>query len=160
MTITAVLARVAIGVSVAAGLNAMAWVAPSEAPQTDVDQEFAKLPACAPIKGKPALRAKSPDVFGAKRNTKTLKCFPKATVDAGQKLLNSQQFACFACHSLQATHNPTVMLSNLRAQGDGTLSLANITAVNNAHLDEMLGSVATAKQLKQVRAYLKVKFKG
>jgi len=55
-----------------------------------------------------------------------------------------------------AEWNKTVMLSNLRAQGDGTLSLSNITAVNNAHLAEMSEAVATAKQLKQVLAYLRM----
>lgn len=160
MTLTAVIARVALGVSVAAGMNVIAWDSAPKQLEPELEQAYAKLPACAPIKGKPAQRAKSPDVFGAKRSTKTLKCFPKADVDAGKKLLNGQKFACFACHSLQAEYNPTVMLANLRAQGDGTLSMANITAVNAAHLEEMLGAVATKKQLKQVRAYLKVKFKG
>lgn len=119
--------------------------------------EYAGLPACAPIKGKPAVRAKSPDVFGAKSTTKTLACFPKADVDAGKKVLNGLNASCFACHGTNAQWPAPTMISNLRAQGNNTLSLANITAVNAAHEQEM-GVLATAKQLKLVRAFLKCGF--
>lgn len=165
---SAILVRMVLGASIITGSQASLFLPSGSAPQRkplsqsspqpNLEQsEFAKLPACAPIKGKPAVRAKSPDVLGAKPSTKTLTCFPKADVDAGKKILNGFDLACFACHGSMAEWNPTVMLSNLRAQGDGTLSLSNISAINNAHLAEMAESVATAKQLKQVRAYLKSK---
>ena len=167
MALSIVLTRLVLGFSVAANLgmglpNHVRQVRQPAQPmvQPDADTTYGKLPACAPIKGKPAVRAKSTDVLGAKKTTKTLQCFTVADVNAGKKILNGFDKACFACHSTVAQYSPNVMIANLRAQGDGKLTLANITAINAAHLGEMAESVPTASELKKVRAYLKCKFNG
>ncbi len=159
--------RAVLGFSVAAGMHLGAprqvhntTVPKFPAVSAEADSSYGKLPACAPIKGKPAVRAKSTVVAGAKRNAKNLKCLPKASVAAGKKVLTGYALACFACHSLQATTPPVSMVANMRAQGDGKLTIGNITAINNAHLGEMSGSVATPKQLKDVLNYLMAQING
>lgn len=153
MATSALLIRAFLGASVAFGTQFS--ISHSVSPVQPLDMsEYAALPKCPKKNGKEYQRAKTTEVAGVKKTAKSLKCLKKSDISAGKKLLNGFSNACFACHSTFAQWNPTVMVQNLRAQGDGTLKIANIVAVNNAHLAEMSGSVATAKQLAQVRAYL------
>lgn len=81
-----------------------------------------------------------------------VKCVDTKLAASGKKLLTAAG-VCGTCHGLKGPYPATNMNANLAAQGYN-LTAARITAAFKAHLGEM-GSVGiTAKNAKDISAYL------
>ena len=80
-------------------------------------------------------------------------CYNVAAAAAGKKLLIKVGNTCFACHMPGGINPYTAMIGNLRTQAF-TLKPASITAAFAAHADQMSGAVMTAKDAKNISAFL------